>query len=147
MIDLGLSTHKFPNLINNVGLPHALKSCVQISKRCCIWRKSQTKPKHKRISGHHHFLHKQDNKTTQQEHWLNDVPTGEFSSYLSFYLDKKFDFQNPKYVSECNAPASIFPRKPQNSKMIQSDIITVKAFQCADWQARERTRTVTTFTV
>jgi len=21
-------------------------------------------PKHKRISGHHHFLHKQDNKTT-----------------------------------------------------------------------------------
>jgi hypothetical protein len=42
-------------------------------------------------------------QTGQQNHPAG-TPTGEFSSYLSFYLDKKFDFQNPKYASECNAP-------------------------------------------
>ncbi len=152
MIDLGLSTHKFPDLINIVGLPHALKSCVQISKRCCIWIKSQTKPKDKRISGHHHFLHKQDNKTTQQEHWLNDVPTGEFSSYLSFYLDKKFDFQNPKYVSECNAPDMYVSKETTEFEDDSIWYYNGESFSM-HWLASERERereragTVTTFTV
>jgi len=64
-------------------------------------------------------------------------------------LTRNLIFKTPSMCLSAMPQTCIFPRKPQNSKMIQSDIIMVKAFQCADWQARERERagTVTTFTM
>jgi hypothetical protein len=66
-------------------------------------------------------------------------------------LTRNLIFKTPSMCLNAMPQTRIFPRKPQNSKMIQFDIIMVKAFQCTDWQAREREReragTVTTFTV